>query len=111
MLGKVEHSLGDRHIVSAEFLTARDDFFYLDETDLIRVDGESDSLFLWTRLQSQWTDRLTSETVLWRNGIDRTRDNWVDDSNNITATLLDMRDIEDRGLRTRYARQSRAQPR
>jgi hypothetical protein len=56
-------------------------------------------LFLWTRLQSYWTSALASDLVLWQNTIDRRRNIGVNDPDDITADVLDLRDIKVLGLR------------
>jgi len=99
-LAKIEHEIGERHIVSGHVLAAEDDLKFFDDTENTQVDGSAETLFLWGRLRSAWTNALTSESILWRNTIDRRRDVMVDDPNNITANVTDLRDIEVSGLRS-----------
>jgi hypothetical protein len=105
LLAKIEHDLGDRHVLSGHILVAEDDLTYLDDSEGTELAGNASSLFLWIRLASRWTDVLTSETVLWRNAIERKRDVGVNDPDDITAEVLDMRDIRMLGIRSDWQRQ------
>jgi hypothetical protein len=99
-LAKLEHDLGDRHVVSAQVLSAGDDLNYLDDSEGTVVAGRSDTLFAWTRLSSYWTDAIRSDLILWSNKIERTRDSRIDDTDNITADVHDRRDMRVSGLRS-----------
>lgn len=100
LLAKVEHDLGDRHVVSAHVLTAYDDLTYLDDSANTALGGRAESLFLWARLTSHWSDELSSETVLWHSGVERRRDVGIDDPGDITAVLFDVRELRILGLRS-----------
>lgn len=99
VLAKVEHDIGDRHVLSGHVLAARDDFKYVDDTEDTQVLSKADTLFLWARLKSYWTTALTSDLVLWRNTIDKKRDIGVSDALDITADVAELRDIEVFGVR------------
>lgn len=99
-LAKVEHSVGDRHVVSGHVLAAQDDLTYVDDTEDTEVAGEAETLFLWARAASRWSAALTSETVLWRSAVERRRDITVDDADNISAAVSDLRDMEVFGVRS-----------
>jgi hypothetical protein len=73
---------------------------YFDDTEDTQIDGDADTLFLWARLRSSWTDALSSDTVLWRSAIDRKRQSSVNAADDIIASVTDLRDIEVRGLRS-----------
>jgi hypothetical protein len=98
-LAKIEHDIGDRHVLSGHVLAAQDDFRFFDDTEDTQADSQADTLFLWARLRSFWTDALTMELALWQNTIDRRRDIGVDDPADITADVVDSRDIKIAGLR------------
>jgi hypothetical protein len=100
VLAKIEHDIGDRHTVSAHLLAAEDDLVFFEDGDNTRVDGDASSLFLWLRAASDWTDQLSSETVLWHNSIKRNRVIEDNDPFALVADLLDFRDIEVLGLRS-----------
>jgi outer membrane receptor protein involved in Fe transport len=99
-LAKIEHDLGERHAVSGHVLVAKDNLKYFDNTENTQLAGDAKTLFLWSRLRSFWTQSLTSDMVLWRNSIQRTRNIEVDDISDITADLADRRDIDVAGLRS-----------
>ncbi len=99
-LAKVDRDLGDRHLLAGQVLAAQDDLEYFDDSEDTRTDGNTDTLFVWGRLSSSWTEALSSETVLWRNAVDRRRLAVVNDPDDITANLRDERDIESIGLRS-----------
>jgi hypothetical protein len=100
VLAKVEHDIGDRHVLSGHLLAAQDDFEFFDDTEDTQADSKANTLFLWARLRSYWTNALTSESVLWQNTIDRRRDIGISDPDDITADVVDRRDIEAIGLRS-----------
>lgn len=99
-LAKVERELGDRHGLAAHVLAARDDLEYFDNSEDSTTEGHTDTLFLWARLSSRWSESLSSETVLWRNIVDRERLAVVNDPGDIAAVLGDLREIETLGLRS-----------
>lgn len=100
VVAKVEHDIGDRHVLSGHVLAAQDRLEHFDDTEDTQAAGDANTLFLWARLRSRWTSTLTSESVLWRNTIDRTREVDVNAPDDITASLTDLRDIEVFGLRS-----------
>lgn len=100
VLAKLEHDVGERHTLSMHVLAAQDDLLFTQESEGTHADGKADSLFTWSRLRSAWTEALKAETVLWRGAMDRIRDIVVDDRADMTADLLDRRDVETLGLRS-----------
>ena len=106
-LAKVEHDIGDRHVLSGHVLAAQDNMKYFDDTEDTQVDGDADTLFLWARLQSHWSDALMSDTVFWRSAIDRRRNTSVAAPDDIVASVSDLRDIEVFGLRSDWRWQFR----
>jgi len=99
-LARVEHDIGDRHTLSGHVLAARDDFRYVDDSEDTDAASKADTLFLWLRLRSYWSESVTSDLVMWRNTIDRTRNIHVSDPFDITADVAELRDIEVIGLRS-----------
>jgi hypothetical protein len=99
-LVKVEHDVGDLHAVSAHVLVADDDLTYLDDSENTTVGGRAKSIFIWTRLASQWRNDLRSETIVWRSGVERRREVAVADPDNIDADLFDVRDLRILGIRS-----------
>lgn len=100
VLAKIEHDIGERHVLSGHVLAARDDFKYVDDTEDTDAASKADTLFLWARLRSYWNTSLTSDLVVWRNSVDRTRNVHVSDALDITADVAELRDIEEVGLRS-----------
>lgn len=101
-LAKLEYGIGDRHVISGHLLAANDDLTYVDDTEDTAVAGDAETLFLWTRATSRWSNTLTSESVLWRSVVERRRSVAVDDPEDITATVLDSRDTKVLGLRSNW---------
>ncbi len=99
-VAKVEHDIGDRHVLSGHVLAAQDSLEYFDDTEDTQAVGEANTLFLWARLRSHWTNSLTSDLVLWQNTIDRSRVIGVNAPDDITASVADLREIEVLGLRS-----------
>jgi hypothetical protein len=102
---KIEHEIGDRHIGSLQILAAWEDLDIRDFDGVIpvedvRVAGKTDTLFVWGRVRSNWSDRLRSDNVLWYSDVDRIRDNSLVAPSDTTSTVLDDRKIEVQGLRS-----------
>lgn len=99
VMARIEHDIGDRHVISGHVLAAEDDLKYFDDGEDTTVDGDAQTVFLWSRLQSFWSDAVSTEFVIWRSTLDRTRSARVNDSDTITADVVDRRDIQSTGLR------------
>ena len=73
--GKLTYVLGSRHNWSINYLLANDSFLSKENEDgeIENADSSYDDFYFWSRLNSAWTDRLSSETVLYHTRIDQDR--------------------------------------
>jgi len=71
LLAKVQHRIGSRTTVSLNLLAAYDDLGYRDEPEHLRAEETSEHLWLTSR--TDWSQALSSRTVLASGDIDRER--------------------------------------
>lgn len=78
--GKVSYRLGDRTLVSATALWARDDVHYTEEDGYTEelLDSASTRWYGWLTSETAWSPRLSSRTILSTGSIDRERGGFID---------------------------------
>jgi outer membrane receptor protein involved in Fe transport len=101
LLGKVEHRMGSRSVLSANLMWAYDDvaFLTVDGPDREQVGARYRSYQLWFNLRTDWSEDLFSRTVLSGGRIRRARDGGVEDVDDGILTVTDSRDFDFYGLR------------
>jgi outer membrane receptor protein involved in Fe transport len=101
LLGKLEHRLGSRSIVSVNLMSAYDDigFLNVDGPDREQVKARYRSYQLWLNLRTDWSEKLFSRIVLSGGRIRRERDGGVEDVDDGVLTVADDRDFDFIGLR------------
>ncbi|MDJ0837789.1 MAG: TonB-dependent receptor [Acidobacteriota bacterium] len=101
-LGKIRYTLNNRHDLSMAYLLSDDevDFSDQDEFENEEVVTAYGSNYVWTTLESRWTDTLQSRTVLYRGNVDRDR-LAIDEEffENDEFYLRDVRDLTYQGLK------------
>ena len=105
VFAKLEHEIGDRHVGSLHVLAAWEDLDIRNidgqvSVEDISVAGDSDTLFVWGRVQSNWSDRLRSDNVVWQSNVNRIRDTDLLAPSDVTSTVFDDRRIDVQGLRS-----------
>ncbi|MBO1319832.1 TonB-dependent receptor [Acanthopleuribacter pedis] len=78
--GRVTHVMGERHNWSLNYLLANDKFVESEneDGDVEDTTANYDDLYLWTKVSSAWSDRLSSESLLF----------WGDQSQDRIATSV-----------------------
>ena len=94
---RYSHRLNDAHTLSAHLLLAGDDILFDGQYDNARSDGSSDAGYFWLRWQADWSQRLSSETLLAHTRLDRRRDGFTVDDFDTHARVADDRRLH--GLR------------
>jgi TonB dependent receptor/Carboxypeptidase regulatory-like domain/TonB-dependent Receptor Plug Domain len=61
--GRVQRLLGRRHLAAANILVANDAMTYSEDGGVTNAIGKYGNAYLWTTLQSQWSDELRGTTV------------------------------------------------
>jgi hypothetical protein len=90
---RYRQQIGDRHAVSAHLLHAGDDIVFDGDEGTQRSDGSSDASYLWLGWQADWSDALTSETVLAHSRLDRRREGFAFDRFETNAIVFDQREL------------------
>lgn len=87
--GKLSYAFSSRHSFSFSTLGAEDELIFEEEDDgEERVDSEYGSLYLWANWRALWTDRLSSDTILFTSTVDSNRDGFEIDE----ASYFNIRD-------------------
>jgi outer membrane cobalamin receptor len=101
LLGKVQHRLGTRSVLSANLLLAYDDLGFLsqDEEEVERVEARYRSYHAWLNLRTDWNDRLYSQTVIANGRIRRARHGGFDDVEEGSLEVDDQRRFDFTGIK------------
>jgi outer membrane cobalamin receptor len=93
LLGKVQHQLGERSVLSANMLLAYDDLGFLsqDEEEVEQVEASYRSYHAWLNLRTDWNERLYSQTVVANGRIRRARHGGFDDIEEGSLAIEDHR--------------------
>ena len=96
IFGKVQWNLGQKHVLSVDALSARDDFVFDEENELMSAAYGGDSL--WLNLRSSWSPRWYSQSVVYASQGDRSRKGTVNTFRNL-ASVRDDRTFDTAGLK------------
>lgn len=101
LLGKLQHRLGDRTVLSANLLLAYDDLGYMsqDEEEIEQVQADYRSYHVWLNLRTDWNDHLYSRTVISNGRVRRTRHGGHDDIEEGSLEIDDHRRFDFIGLK------------
>jgi outer membrane cobalamin receptor len=82
-IAKVQYSLGDRSVLSANLLAAFDDVYYVEYDDEgteteEELNSSTDDFYAWLNLKTSWTPALYSHTALFHGEVNREREGWVE---------------------------------
>jgi hypothetical protein len=100
LLGKVEHTIGSRSVLSANVLVAYDDLGFTDQDEdgMETVAARYGSHQEWLNLRTDWSESLRSRTVLSGGQVRRRRHGGVLDAEDGTIDVHDHRDLDHLGL-------------
>ena len=105
LFAKVEHPLGSRSTLSGDLLVAFDDLAFqsADEEETEDVKARYASYQLWSNLQTTWSSRLASQTVLSVGRLTRDRKGEVVDVVEGTLAIDDARSFDSLDLRQAWS--------
>lgn len=102
VFGELGYELTPATRLSGNFLLAEDRIEIIlsnDESEVERATSDTSNAQFWLRLQSDWTEALSSSTVLSFNAFSNERLGDVYDPETVIATVDDRRDVRRVGLR------------
>jgi TonB-dependent receptor-like protein/carboxypeptidase family protein len=91
LLGKVQISAGQRSVLAANFLAARDGVDFTDPDGEESVDASSGTRYGWLTLKSLWSPRLYSRSLVSVGRLQSRRDGRIEEDNGLMASVRDGR--------------------
>ena len=102
IFGEFSFELSPTALLSANTLVAEDRIEIIlanDDTEVERASSDTSNLQFWLRLQNQWSNELTSSTLLSFGSFSNERLGLVDDPEKVAANIDDVRDVSQFSLK------------